>query len=101
MPNLHRPISMLVPPLVAYDLASIELQDCTTDPFGRLRVVDGCHALFDCEYAGAVRYCVLFSLESRQLGQRLRNFAGRDIEAGEFGRWLEDGTDGTSLSGLK
>jgi len=61
--NLDRPVSVDIAALVAHHLASVELQDGAGRSLSGFGVVEGGHALFDGEGAGAQGKDVFFALE--------------------------------------
>ena len=61
--DLHGPVAVDISSLVADDLASVELQDGAGRALCGFRVVEGGHALFDGEGAGAEGQSAFFALE--------------------------------------
>ena len=62
--NLHGPVAVDVSPLVADDLASVELQDGAGRALRGFRVVESGHTLFDGEGSGAEGEGAFFALKS-------------------------------------
>lgn len=66
--DLDGPVAVLLASLVRDDLDAVELEDGAGRALCRVGIVEGRHALFDCEGAGARRQGVGLALEGSRLG---------------------------------
>ena len=95
--DLHGPVAVARPRLVAHDLAPVQLQDGAADALGRAAVEERGHALLDRQHARSVRHHGGLAFEGGGSGARGGDGARGDVEAVWLGRRFEDRADCAAL----